>query len=114
MKLIIAMIQPDALQVVQDSLKEPDVYTLYVSQVADVRQLLPAKYRGCGYRQPQLLLRLEMVVVNDLMVHDVIDTIVRMASERKRERGNNGSIFVAPLDDWIRIPADQPATVGAA
>ena len=113
MKLIIAMIQPDTLQAVQDSLKEPDVYTLYVSQVADVRQLLPAKYRGCEYPQPQLLLRLEMMVVNDLMVHDVIDTIVRIASEPNRERGNKGSIFVTPLDAWVCIPDDQPATVGA-
>jgi len=113
MKLIIAMIRPDRLQDIQAALKEPDAYTMYVSQVGDLREFLPRKYRGALYPEPRPRIRLEVVVVNDLMVQEVIDVIVRLACVPDSDRISNGSIFVASLDEWILIPANQPTTVAS-
>src|SRR5215475_3158233 len=108
MKLIVAMIRPDKLEAVQQALTEPDAYVLYVSRVGDLRESLVGHYRGADYLEPRPRLRLEIVVVNDLIVQDVIDTLVDIACVPNRERVSNGGIFVIPLDQWIRIPSERP------
>ena len=81
---------------------------MYANQVGDVRESLLNTYRGVEYRQPRPRIRLEVVVVNDLLVQETVDVIARAAYEPKMDYISNGSIFVMPLDEWIRIPANRP------
>jgi nitrogen regulatory protein P-II 1 len=108
-KLIVAMIRPDKLEAVQEALPEPDAYIMYVSPVGDVREPILGTYRGSEYREPRPRIRLEIVVVNDVVVQEAVEVIARVACSPNLERVSNGSIFVMPLDEWVRIiPADQP------
>ena len=103
MKLIVAVIPGDKLWEIKETLKEPDVYIMYVSPVGDVRESIVGHYRGSEYRNPRPRLRLEVVVVNDLRVQDTVVDICRIACTRHR-----GSIFVMPLDEWVHISAELP------
>jgi nitrogen regulatory protein PII len=111
MKLIIATIRPDKFQSIQQALNTSDAYVIYIGTVGDVKDSVFSHYRGAEYHAPRPRLRLEIVVVNDLVVQDVIDAIVDIASEPNQEHVGNGSIFVMPLDEWIRIPPEQPRRV---
>ena len=111
MKLIVAMVASDKLQAIQEALNEPDAYIMYVSPVGDIRESVPGSYRGLQYREPRPRIRVEMVVVNDLMVQETIDVITQAACTPNSNGVSNGSIFVMPLDGWIRIPASRPRTV---
>jgi nitrogen regulatory protein PII len=110
-KLIVAVIPDDKLRDVQETLKEPDVYIMYVSPVGDVRDSILGYYRGSEYRTPRPRLRLEVVVVNDLRVQDTVADISRLACTRHPASVSSGSIFVMPLDEWIHIPAERPQAV---
>ena len=103
MKLIVAVIPGDKLWEIKETLKEPDVYVMYVSPVGDVRESFVGHYRGSEYRNPRPRLRLEVVVVNDLRVQDAVAHICRIACTR-----HPGSIFVMPLEEWVHIPAERP------
>lgn len=103
MKLIVAVIPGDKLWEIKETLKEPDVYIMYVSPVGDVRESTVGHYRGSEYRNPRPRLRLEVVVVNDLRVQDTVADICRIACTR-----HPGSIFVMPLEEWVHIPAERP------
>jgi len=105
------MIRPDKVQEIQDALKEPDTYIMYISTVGDIRESVLAHYRGAQYREPRPRVRLEIVVVNDLAVQETIDMILHVSCSCSPDGVSNGSIFVMPLDQWIRIPADRPISV---
>jgi nitrogen regulatory protein PII len=53
-------------------------------------------------------MRMEIVVVNDRLAQDVVDAIAKAASISDAERIGSGSIFVTPLEQWVRIPAGAP------
>jgi nitrogen regulatory protein PII len=110
-KLIIAVVQTDKLSAIQEALHEPDAYVMYANPVGDVRESVLSTYRGLEYRQPRPRIRLEVVVVNDLLVQETIDVIAQAAYEPTLDHISNGSIFVMPLDEWIRIPANRPIPV---
>lgn len=110
MKLIVAVIPVDKLPEIQERLKEPDVYLMYVSRVGDVRESILGHYRGSEYREPRPRLRLEVVVANDLRVQDTVADIGRIACTPSSAGVSSGSIFVMPLDDWLHIPAVRPQT----
>jgi nitrogen regulatory protein PII len=110
-KLIIATVQPDKLQDIQEGLAGPDACIMYVSQVGDLRASLRGIYRGTEYTEPRPRVRLEIVVLNDLVVPDIIQTITRIAYVPNAERLSYGSILVMPLEAWVQISADQPGPV---
>ena len=114
MKLIVAVIPVDKLREIQEALKEPDVYLMYVSTVGDVRESILGRYRGSEYREPRPRLRLEVVVVNDLRVQDTVADIGRIACAPSSAGVGSGSIFVMPLDEWLYIPAVRPRTASSA
>ena len=114
MKLIVATIQPDKLEAIEHALQAPGTYVLYVTKVGDLRESLLGHYRGAEYRNPRPALRLEIVVVNDLVVQDVIDTINEIACTPNGEHVSTGSIFVIPLNQWVRIPAEQLGSTAEA
>jgi nitrogen regulatory protein PII len=107
MKLIIAMVRTDRLRDIQEALRRPDTFLMYVSQVGDVREPLSSTYRGTEYQEPRPRLRLDVVVVNDLMAPDAIETIMGIACDPTPDGVSSGNIFVMPLDAWIHIPSGQ-------
>lgn len=103
MKLVIAIIQPDRLNAVHQSLIDAEIFRVSVSRVTghgqqDDRDL----YRGQEVT-PDLIpkVRLE-IAVNDEFVEPTIKAIVAGARHEGGEIGD-GKIFVMPLEDCIRI-----------
>jgi nitrogen regulatory protein PII len=100
MKLIVAMINSERVEAVQTALRPLDAVVMYVSSVGDLEQPLTGHYRGADYNQPTPRTRLEIVVVNEALLQETVDAIARAAAID--ERGSRGSIFVIPLQAWIR------------
>ncbi len=103
MKLVIAIIQPDRLSAVHQSLIDAEIFRVTVGRVTghgqqDDRDL----YRGQEVA-PDLIPKVRMeIAVNDEFVEPTIKAIVTGA--RKEGGGiGDGKIFVMPMDDCIRI-----------
>ncbi len=92
MKLIHALIEPDAIPRVQEELNRVEVYRLTVS---DVRTLGGAGAGGAAY-DARPAARLE-IAVNESFVKPTLDALYRAAG------GERGAIYVLPLKDAIRI-----------
>ncbi|MGB1123856.1 MAG: P-II family nitrogen regulator [Phycisphaeraceae bacterium] len=103
MKLVIAIIQPDRLNAVHQSLIDAEIFRISVSRVTGHGQQSDKDlYRGQEVA-PDLIpkVRLE-IAVNDDFVEPTIKAIVAAARHEGGEIGD-GKIFVLPLDDCIRI-----------
>jgi nitrogen regulatory protein PII len=112
MKLVIAVISPDKLDMVRNALPEPDAYIFYVNLVGDVRDPVHGAYRGSSFKEPRSRLRVEIIVVNEILLDEVVHAVVLAASLESDDHGSGGNIFVMPLENWIRIPNgnSNPAT----
>lgn len=102
MKLIIAYIQPHALNEVKQELYKAEVYKLSVTNALGCGQQkgYTEHYRGVEMEVNLLKkVRLE-VAVNDSFVKPTIDAIIKGA--RSGEIGD-GKIFVLPVEEAIRI-----------
>ena len=106
MKLIIAIIQLEKLEGVQAAINESEARLVSVSQVAG-GTARKGVYRGGVIRVPLPRLRLEIVVVNEMLVRQTVDSIARAASTSDLSRLGNGDIFVMQLDEYVRIPNGQ-------
>ena len=103
MKLIIAIVQPDKLDLVRESLARVEVHRITVNRVAghgdEVGEEL---YRGQKV-MPDLLpkVRLE-IACNEEFVEPCCQAILESA---RHEGGNSGDgvIFIQPLEECIRI-----------
>ncbi len=108
MKLVIAIIRPERLEAVQESLQavldEADHYRLTVRPVEGHGRLRgEVEYvRGQPMRS-QMVHRLELTIgVNDQYVERTIDAILKAARSNSGQVGD-GKIFVLPLEECIRI-----------
>ena len=102
MKEIVAIIRPNKLDEVKDSLEELGCHGMTVTEVKGRgRQLgITESYRGSDYRIDMLpKTRLEIVVADD-QVDNVIDKIVKTA-----QTGDigDGKIFISPVEEVVRI-----------
>ena len=102
MKLVIAVISPDKLDAVREALPDPDAYVFYVSLVGDVREPIHNSYRGGHYTEPRSRLRVEIVVVNEVLLDEVVGAVLGATASN-----GGGNIFVLPLEDWFRIPSSH-------
>ena len=101
MKLIVAMIRPEQLEAVQESLSETEACVISVNEVCDLRNQRSSVYRGAEYVSGRAL-RLEIVVVNEMLVREVVEAITRV--------GSAGDVFVLNLEAWVPIQReDNPA-----
>jgi nitrogen regulatory protein P-II 1 len=114
MKLLVAMIRPERLEAVQETLHEPGVCLLAVSWAADPREpCARERYRGLEVRLPRPRLRIEVVVVNEALVDWAVGAIARAGSSREPVLQGDGDILVIPVDDHVRIsaqPREEPAS----
>jgi nitrogen regulatory protein P-II 2 len=102
MKLIIAIIKPDRLEVVKEELYKADVNLITVSEVlGHGRQMGTTEvYRGVK-EMGNLLRKIQvMIAVNEDFVEPTIKAIMKGA--QTGEIGD-GKIFVLPLGECVRI-----------
>ena len=103
MKLIVAIIQPDKLDEVHQSLIAAEIFRITVSRVTGHgQQEDPELYRGEEV-VPNLIpkVRLE-IAVNEAFVEPTIEAILAGARHGEGAIGD-GKIFVLPLEEVIRI-----------
>ncbi|MDR1149500.1 MAG: P-II family nitrogen regulator [Spirochaetaceae bacterium] len=109
MKLIIAYIQPHALNDVKQELYKTDVYKLSITNALGCGQQkgYTEHYRGVEI-EVNLLKKVRIeIAVNDNFVKPTIDAIIRGA--RSGEIGD-GKIFVLPVEEAIRIRTGETGT----
>ncbi|MDR2134469.1 MAG: P-II family nitrogen regulator [Treponema sp.] len=102
MKLIIAYIQPHALNEVKQELYKAEVFKISVTNAMGCGQQkgYTEQYRGVE-TEVNLLKKVRIeIAVNDNFVKPTIDAIVRGA--RSGEIGD-GKIFILPIEETIRI-----------
>jgi nitrogen regulatory protein P-II 1 len=102
MKLIIAYIQPHALNEVKQELYKAEVFKISITNAMGCGQQkgYTEQYRGVE-TEVNLLKKVRIeIAVNDTFVRPTIDAIIRGA--RSGEIGD-GKIFILPVEDCIRI-----------
>jgi nitrogen regulatory protein P-II 1 len=102
MKMVVAVIRPEALDNVKQALFEAEVYKMTVHHVKGCGQQkgYTESYRG-NIVSVNLLNKVRIeIAVNDSFVKPTVDAIIWGA-----RTGNigDGKIFVLPMDDCIRI-----------
>lgn len=105
MKLVTAIIQPDKLEAVRQSLIDAEISRLTVSRCTGHGQENPGEvdlYRGQSV-VPDLLAKVRLdVACNDDFVEVAVAAIIRAARSGTGEIGD-GKIFITPLEECIRI-----------
>ena len=113
MKLIIAYIQPHALNEVKQELYQAEVFKISITNALGCGQQkgYTEHYRGVEM-EVNLLKKVRVeIAVNDGFVQPTIDAIIRGA--RSGEIGD-GKIFVLPIEDYVRIRTGEtgPSAIG--
>ena len=105
MKLIIAIIQPDKLEAVQNALVSVDVFRLTVLEIRGFgRQLgFTEVYRGTEFKV-NLLKKLQLeIAVNEDFVEPTVEAIIKAGRTEPDGEIGDGKIFILPLEDCVRI-----------
>ncbi len=105
MKLIIAIIQPDKLEAVQNALVSVEVFRLTVLEVRGFgRQLgFTEVYRGTEFKV-NLLKKLQLeIAVNDDFVEPTVEAIIKAGRTEPDGEIGDGKIFILPLEECVRI-----------
>ena len=109
MKLVIAYIQPHALNDVKQALYDAEVYKISVTNAMGCGQQkgYTEHFRGVEI-EVNLLKKVRIeIAVNDAFLQRTIDAIIKGA--RTPEIGD-GKIFVLPIEDCIRIRTGETGT----
>lgn len=102
MKMVVAIVRPEAVQAVKDALFKAEIHKMTVSHVRGCGQQMgyTESYRGT-ITQVNLLNKVRFeIAVNDNFVKPTIDAIMNAA-----RTGNigDGKIFVLPIEECYRI-----------
>ncbi len=113
MKMIIAIIRPEALEKVKEALLEAEVYKMTVSKVKGCGQQAgyEESYRG-HIMHINLLPKVKLeIAVNEEFVKPTIDAIMNAA---RTDNIGDGKIFVLPLEQCYRIRTGEqgPEAIG--
>lgn len=103
MKMIVAIIQPDMLNMVREALIKAEITRITVSRCTG-RGRFSSTYLYRGQEVPPTLhpkVRLE-IACNDDFVDIAVNAILESARHGKGETGD-GKIFIQPLEECIRI-----------
>lgn len=108
MKLITAIIQEDKLDEVREALIAAEIGRITVTRVdGHGQQEATEIYRG-QVVVPNLIPKVEIKIgVNDEFVDLTVDTILKAARHGDEGRAGDGKIFIAPLEECIRISTGQ-------
>ncbi len=105
MKLIIAVIQPEKLEAVQQALASVEVFRLTVLEARGYgRQLgYTEVYRGHEFKV-QLLRKLQLeIAVNDDFVEPTIQALIKATKTEPDGKIGDGKIFAINLEECVRI-----------
>jgi nitrogen regulatory protein P-II 1 len=107
MKLVTAIIQPDKLDQVRESLIEAEIYRITVSRCTGRGRAEESDlYRGQQIA-PALVSKIRLdVACNDEFAEVAIDAILRAAKHDDGQVGD-GKIFVTSLEQCIRIRTEE-------
>ncbi len=112
MKMVLAMIEPQKLRDVRDSLADIGIYNMTVSTAMGCsRNTAPIKERYRGLEQEVYLfkkIRLE-IVVNDDQVDSVVNTVARAA--RMQIERNHGIIFVYDILQAVKVTGERGSEI---
>ncbi|MHC4551305.1 MAG: P-II family nitrogen regulator [Planctomycetota bacterium] len=106
MKMVVAIIQPEKLDAVKQSLFNSEIHKMTVSRVRGCGQQAgySEHYRG-QVKQVNLLEKIRVeIAVNDEFVDSTIKAVVKGA---KSGHIGDGKIFVMPLEKCIRIRTEE-------
>lgn len=106
MKMVIAIIQPEKLEAVKQSLFNAEVCKMTVSRVRGCGQQggYSEHYRG-QVKQVNLLEKIRIeIAVNDDFVDPTINAVIKAA---KSGNIGDGKVFVMPLEKCIRIRTEE-------
>ena len=108
MKLITAIIQEDKLDEVREALIAAEIGRITVTRVdGHGQQETTEIYRGLVV-VPNLIPKVEIkIAVNDEFVDLTVDTILGAARHGEEGSPGDGKIFIAPLEECIRISTGQ-------
>lgn len=113
MKLIVAIIRPEKLDVVAAALEKQDACLLSVCQVlSDGREPgYTEVYRGREVRVRRPKLRVE-AMTEDLLVEGVVEALARAAAPGGPWRSGDGQVFVLPVEASVPVceREREPAT----
>ncbi len=105
LKLIIAIIQPNRLEAIKESLSEVEVFRLTVLDCQGYgRQKGQMGMHRVAESSVQLLRKVQLqIAVNDEFVEPTISAIMKSAKSSDKGQIGDGKIFVLPMEDCIRI-----------
>lgn len=105
MKLILAIIKPDKLDAVKESLSKVEVFRLTMVDVLGFgRQKGQTEvYRGHELTVNMLRKVQLQIAVNEDFVEPTVNAIMEAARSGPEGRIGDGKIFILPLEDCIRI-----------
>ena len=108
MKLITAIIQEDKLDEVREALIAAEITRITVTRVdGHGKQEGTEIYRGLVV-VPNLYPKVEIkIAVNEAFVDVTVDTIFTAARHEENGKVGDGKIFIAPLDECIRISSGE-------
>jgi nitrogen regulatory protein P-II 1 len=109
MKLITAIIQPDKLDEVRESLISSEIERITVSRCAGHGQQKPEGdiYRG-QVVTPNLMPKVRLdIACNDEFVDTAVDAIIAAAKHGTDGQVGDGKIFVTELQQCIRIRTNE-------
>ncbi|MBN1561993.1 P-II family nitrogen regulator [candidate division KSB1 bacterium] len=108
MKLITAIIRESKLDQVREALIDAEITRITVSHVSGHGQQESIDiYRGKKV-VPNLIPKIRLdIAVNDAFVDITIDTIIKSARSVVDGEIGDGKIFIAPLEECIRIRTDE-------
>ncbi len=110
MKMIVAIIQPEKLEDVKESLYHAEVHRMTVSRVKGCgrQKGFDETYRG-QIHSVNLLdkIRLE-IAVNDDFVQPTVKAIIKAC---KTDHFGDGKIFIMPMEECIRIRTEETGSV---
>ena len=108
MKLITAIIQEDKLDEVREALIAAEIVRITVTRVDGHGQQESTEiYRGLVV-VPNLIPKVEVkIAVNNEFVDVTVDAILKTARHGEDGKVGDGKIFIAPLDECIRISTGE-------
>jgi nitrogen regulatory protein PII len=101
MKLIVAMIHPEMRDAVRAALRTTETPLICVTDVLDLRKQTTEMFRGAPYQIPQLKTRLEVLVINDLLVDEILETLSSVTNTGTGDGRQKIDIVVMPVEGWI-------------
>ena len=109
MKLVVAIIQPDMLNLVRETLIKADITRITVSRCTGRGEFEKDVYLYRGHAvAPTLLPKVRLdIACNDEFVDTAVQAILKAAKHGSEGKRGDGKIFVLPIEKTYRIRTEE-------